>query len=95
MSKSPIAGSKVTIGPTSSLGKDQGIATTSTNGAFLIKPIRRFGIYIVPGDVFPIRYDLSVQQFGFMPFSTELYHRALGEGSMIAVPEIRLEPASH
>jgi len=57
-------------------------ATTAADGSFFIPPQRQWGVYIVPGDVFPFPFALTVQRDGYQPIRIRFLHRAMGEGSI-------------
>jgi hypothetical protein len=45
---------------------------TAADGSFAIAPLRQWGIYIVPMDIWDSSYPLSVVHSGFQPYSREV-----------------------
>jgi hypothetical protein len=86
----PVAGAAVSVA--SVRGHDPaGNATTTPDGSFRIPPRRQWGVYIVPGDIFPFPFTLSVQQGGYQQAIVQFAHRAMGEGATTNFGVLRIE----
>jgi len=49
------------------------------------------GVYLVPGDVFPFPFTLSVQHEGYQQAVVQFAHRAMGEGTTTNFGEVRIK----
>src|SRR5438067_5769416 len=86
----PVAGAGVSVAPVR--GDDPvGTATTATDGSFRVPPRRQWGVYIVPGDVFPCRFTLSVQHDGYQQAVVQFAHRAMGDGTTTNFGVVKIE----
>ena len=86
----PIVGAAVSVAPVR--GDDPaGTATTETDGSFRVPPRRQWGVYLVPGDVFPFPFTLSVQHEGYQQTVVQFAHRAMGEGTTTNFGEVRIK----
>jgi hypothetical protein len=86
----PVAGVNVSVVPSRG-NKPVGRATTDTDGTFRVLPRRQWGVYIVPTDIFPMYFTLSVQHTGYQPVVVQFTHRAMGQGTLTNFGEIRIE----
>ena len=85
----PVAGASVSLAP--ERGDDPaGTATTAADGSFTLPPRRQWGVYIVPGDVFPSPFTLSVQHDGYQPATVRFFHRAMGDDTVMNFGVLRL-----
>lgn len=62
-----------------------------SDGSFRIPPRRQWGVYLVPGDIFPLPFTLTVQREGYRRAVIEFLHRAMGDGATTNFGSIRLE----
>jgi hypothetical protein len=86
----PVVGAIVSVIPGRGDGS-KGVATTATDGSFRVPPRRQWGVYIVPGDVFPFPFELSVQRDGYQQVEVKFAHRAMGEGKIRNFGQIQME----
>jgi hypothetical protein len=66
-SQQPVVGAGIAFGRTNAI-----IAQTATDGYFAIPPKKRWGIWIIPQDVFTRYYEVSVRRDGFQDYETEV-----------------------
>ena len=86
----PIEGARVSVTPMRS-DEPVGVATTSVDGSFLVQPRHQWGVYIVPGDIFPFPFRLSVDHDGYQRTTIQFNHRAMGQGTATNFGALRLE----
>ena len=85
----PIEGARVSVTPMRS-DEPVGVATTSVDGSFLVQPRHQWGVYIVPGDIFPFPFRLSVDHDGYQRTTIQFNHRAMGQGTATNFGVLRL-----
>ena len=87
----PISGAHVVLTP-SKLSDPKGKSEVVTNdkGEFLIKPKKKWGIYIIPMDPYYFDVEISINAKGYKP--TTKVHRAYSTGpAQMKFGEIQLE----
>jgi hypothetical protein len=85
----PIEGARVSVTPMRS-DEPVGVATTSVDGSFLVQPRHQWGVYIVPGDIFPFPFRLSIDHDGYQRTTIQFNHRAMGQGTATNFGVLRL-----
>lgn len=86
----PIQGAVVMVSPSNNKGP-RGQSTTDCQGEFQVPARRLWWFYLVPQDVFPLPFTLSVRHEGYQTLNIEFLHRAMEGGSKTNFGEIRMQ----
>ena len=74
-SQQPVVGAGIAFGRTNAV-----VAQTATDGSFLIPPQKQWGIWIIPQDVFTMRYAVSIRHDGFQDYEAEVLSNSADGG---------------
>jgi hypothetical protein len=75
------------------------VGDTTVNGCFSVRPQKRWGIWIIPQDVFSRRYNLLIRHDAFKTYEAEIFSNPSQLGTRATkklgiIPMERLEPGS-
>jgi hypothetical protein len=96
--RKPVAHAIVTVGPPeyqipAVTGTVSSISTTTdSEGRFFIPPLKHLGIYVMPADIFPLRYPFAVESHGFARYSATLISDPKDGGKVQRVGRVTLAP---
>jgi hypothetical protein len=91
--RAPIAGAEVVVTRERVEGR-VGKASSQSDGTFHTPSAHMLGVYIIPGDVFPFPFTLTIRHDGYQDYVQRISHRAMGDGSAHLFGEIQLESAA-
>ena len=70
------------------------MTNANASGVFVITPIRKWGIYIVPMDVFPRKFEVTINRTNFETTKIYFLHKPMttGRNAITKLGNIQLNP---